>query len=73
MEPFKITCVTCRARLAVRNEALIGQILACPKCGSMVQVAAPAAGGVGDSTSERHHSGRCGADCAPVAAARRRR
>lgn len=41
MEPFKITCVTCTARLTVRNEAAIGQILACPKCGSMVQVTAP--------------------------------
>jgi hypothetical protein len=49
VEPFKITCVTCRARLAVRNEALIGQILACPKCGSMVQVAPPVAGSVSDS------------------------
>ncbi|MEQ8839261.1 MAG: hypothetical protein RID07_20820, partial [Lacipirellulaceae bacterium] len=38
---FKITCVTCTARLSVRNEAVIGQILACPKCGSMVQVTPP--------------------------------
>lgn len=41
MEPFSITCPTCRARLKVSNEAAIGQILACPKCGSMVQVNAP--------------------------------
>lgn len=39
---FKISCVTCTARLSVRNEAVIGQILACPKCGSMVQVTPPA-------------------------------
>lgn len=39
---FKISCVTCSARLSVRNEAVIGQILACPKCGSMVQVTPPA-------------------------------
>jgi hypothetical protein len=44
VEPFKITCVTCQARLSVRNEGLIGQIVACPKCGSMVQVTAPSRG-----------------------------
>lgn len=42
MELFKVICVTCQARLSVRNEALIGQIVACPRCGSMVQVAPPA-------------------------------
>lgn len=42
MELFSITCTTCRARLKVRDAAAIGQILGCPKCGSMVQVAAPA-------------------------------
>jgi hypothetical protein len=44
VEPFKVTCVTCRARLTVRDESAIGQILACPRCSSMVHVAAPAAG-----------------------------
>lgn len=43
MELFKIICVTCKARLSVRNPAIIGQIVACPKCDSMVQVEAPAA------------------------------
>jgi len=38
---FTITCTTCQARLAVRDEAVIGQILSCPKCGSMVQVTPP--------------------------------
>ncbi len=42
MDPFKITCVTCHARLTVRDESAIGKILACPRCGSMVQVTAPA-------------------------------
>jgi hypothetical protein len=42
VELFKITCVTCQARLSVRNASAIGQILACPRCGSMVQVVAPA-------------------------------
>jgi hypothetical protein len=41
MELFSITCTTCNARLTVRSMAAIGQILACPKCQSMVQIAAP--------------------------------
>ncbi|QDT00091.1 hypothetical protein [Adhaeretor mobilis] len=45
---FKITCVTCNARLSVRNAAVIGQILSCPKCGSMVEVAPPAEADAGD-------------------------
>ena len=43
MELFKVICVTCKSKLSVRNEALIGQIVGCPKCGSMVEVARPAA------------------------------
>ena len=42
MELFKVICVTCQANLSVRNEALIGQIVGCPRCGSMVEVARPA-------------------------------
>ncbi len=38
---FSITCDTCTARLTVRDESAIGQVLACPKCGSMVLVEAP--------------------------------
>lgn len=38
MEPFSIACTTCQARLRVRDETVIGQILTCPKCGSMVLV-----------------------------------
>lgn len=41
MALFRITCVTCTARLSVHNKAAIGQILACPKCGSMVEVTPP--------------------------------
>ena len=41
VELFKVTCVTCRAKLSVRDERLVGQILACPKCNSMVEVARP--------------------------------
>lgn len=42
MEPFKITCVSCRAVLTVRKESMIGQIIACPRCSMMVQVMPPA-------------------------------
>jgi len=41
VEHFKINCVTCQASLSVRNEKLVGQIVACPRCGSMVEVSAP--------------------------------
>ena len=38
---FSISCTTCQARLAVRNEAAIGEIVECPKCGSFVQIVPP--------------------------------
>ena len=38
---FSITCETCASRLKVKNPSAIGQVLACPRCGSMVQVVAP--------------------------------
>ena len=41
MELFKVTCVTCQAKLSVRNAALIGQIVACPRCNSMVEISSP--------------------------------
>jgi hypothetical protein len=41
-ELFKVSCVTCQASLSVRNPALIGQIVACPKCDSMVLIEQPA-------------------------------
>jgi hypothetical protein len=42
-ELFKVTCVTCQASLSVRNPALIDQIVACPKCDSMVHIVPPIA------------------------------
>ena len=42
VQPFRITCETCRSRLKIRSADVIGQIHACPKCGSMVQVVPPA-------------------------------
>lgn len=41
MDLFSIQCTTCKARLVVRDESVIGDILGCPKCGSMVQVVPP--------------------------------
>ncbi len=41
MDLFSLTCTTCKSRLKVRDEAVIGQILACPKCGGMVMVKPP--------------------------------
>lgn len=38
---FGITCTTCRARLAVRSEAIVGKIVQCPRCQSMVYVEPP--------------------------------
>jgi hypothetical protein len=42
LEPFHVHCETCGARLKVRSEEVIGQIHACPKCDSMVQILPPA-------------------------------
>ena len=41
MELFSISCTTCSTRLKVQDESVIGQILSCPKCSSMVMVEAP--------------------------------
>jgi hypothetical protein len=42
MELFSVTCTTCKSRLKVRDASAIGNILACPKCGGMVMIKAPA-------------------------------
>jgi hypothetical protein len=41
VQPFSIQCTTCRRSLRVVNPDAVGQILSCPKCGSMVMVHAP--------------------------------
>ena len=41
MDLFSITCTTCKTRLKVRDEGVIGNILGCPKCGGMVMVKPP--------------------------------
>lgn len=38
---FTTTCTTCEVRLNVRDKSAIGQIVTCPKCGSMVQIVLP--------------------------------
>jgi len=38
MQSFPIHCTTCRAQLIVSKPELLGQILACPSCSSMVQI-----------------------------------
>ena len=38
---FSVVCETCQARLTVRERSLIGQIVECPKCGSMVGIFPP--------------------------------
>lgn len=38
---FSIECVTCQRRLAVRDASVIGCIVTCPKCGSMVHILPP--------------------------------
>ena len=38
MQSFPIHCTTCRAQLIVSKPELLGQILACPSCNSMVQI-----------------------------------
>ena len=38
---FTFFCITCEAKLIVKEEKLIGKIVPCPKCGSMVLVSPP--------------------------------
>jgi hypothetical protein len=58
VEQFSILCTTCQKRLQVRDAAVIGEILICPNCGSMVLVSPPAdahphaAGEDGDTVDE---------------------
>lgn len=49
MEPFSITCTTCKSRLKVKSHGVIGQMLACPKCGGMVLVKLPTAASPSDA------------------------
>jgi hypothetical protein len=39
---FSIVCESCASRLRVAKASAIGQILACPKCGTMIEIKPPA-------------------------------
>ncbi len=41
MDPFVICCSTCRTQLKVSNPQIVGKIVHCPSCRSMVLVEAP--------------------------------
>lgn len=41
MTSFHIQCETCNAKLKVSKPSTIGQSLACPRCGQMIEVKAP--------------------------------
>lgn len=41
MELFKIRCTTCQSKLRVQDPAAVGEIVACPKCNSMVLIDPP--------------------------------
>ncbi|MFT5303378.1 MAG: hypothetical protein ACI87E_002867 [Mariniblastus sp.] len=41
MNPFSIVCKSCAAKLKVAKASAVGQILACPKCGTMLRITAP--------------------------------
>lgn len=42
VNPFTIRCTTCRRQLLVRSASVIGKLLTCPACGSMVMIEPPA-------------------------------
>ena len=44
MESFTLTCTTCKSRLKIRDKSVVGQIMACPKCGGMVLIKPPEPG-----------------------------
>ncbi|MGL4514318.1 MAG: hypothetical protein ACRCT8_14615 [Lacipirellulaceae bacterium] len=60
MTPFRIQCETCGTRLRVRDPGFVGEVHACPRCGSMVLIAAPP-GEITEDDAERianHDAGR---------------
>ncbi len=54
---FRILCTTCQARLRVQDPGAVGQIVECPRCGSMVLIEPPP----GWSSSQEH---QCVSDAA---------
>jgi hypothetical protein len=70
VEPFYLRCETCQARLRVRDEQFLGQVQSCPKCGSMVLIAAPAGWLAAEQTAEVADTAAIEAAAAPTLAAR---
>jgi hypothetical protein len=60
VQPFRIICETCRSRLKIRSADVIGQIHACPKCGSMVHIVPPAGWDANAAASTAEQSGAAG-------------
>lgn len=58
MTLFQISCDTCQTKLNVRQKSAIDQILACPKCGSMVQVVPPHDWDTGEDEKESTPRGK---------------
>ncbi|MEN1680952.1 MAG: hypothetical protein AAGJ46_15290 [Planctomycetota bacterium] len=52
MLPFLVQCETCHAKLRVRDPGVVGQVHACLKCGSMVQLTPPEGWAIGDHGDE---------------------
>ena len=65
---FSIRCTTCQRSLKVRSAAAVGQILACPKCGSMVHVTPPADWSASSESSATVSSAVGGAPATVIAA-----
>lgn len=53
MSAFRVQCETCQSWLKVRDEGFVGEVHACPKCGSMVLIAAPTEAPSTGSTAAR--------------------
>jgi hypothetical protein len=70
VEPFFLRCETCHARLRVRDERFVGQVQSCPKCGSMVQILAPAGWLVTGAAAPAPDPAEVAFAAAPTAAAR---
>ena len=38
---FSVVCPTCEAKIGVHDKRLVGQLIQCPKCGSIVLLTPP--------------------------------
>ncbi len=49
---FQITCPSCETTFEVTDPELVGQIVACPKCGGMIMIGAPSDSNASESPGE---------------------